>query len=89
MYIFQKYGPLFWAGAKTTLLIALSGTVIGLLVGLGVGILRSLPESRLDRPMKRFSIKLIKLISGIYVEVFRGTPMIVQAMFLFYALRPI
>jgi len=89
LYIFQKYGPLFWAGAKTTLLIALSGTVIGLLVGLGVGILRSLPESRLDRPMKRFSIKLIKLVSGIYVEVFRGTPMIVQAMFLFYALRPI
>ena len=89
LYILQKYGPLFWAGTKTTLLIALSGTVIGLFIGLGVGILRSLPESTMDNKFKTFLIRLVKLVSGIYVEVFRGTPMIVQAMFLFYALRPV
>jgi putative lysine transport system permease protein len=89
LYIFKKYGPLFWSGTKTTLLIALTGTVIGLFIGLGIGILRSLPESKLDNRVKRFFTKLIKIVSGIYVEVFRGTPMIVQAMFLFYALKPI
>jgi putative lysine transport system permease protein len=89
LYIFKKYGPLFWSGTKTTLLIALSGTVIGLIIGLGVGILRSLPESKLDNRFKRIFIKLIKIVSGIYVEVFRGTPMLVQAMFLYFALKPV
>jgi len=89
LYIFNKYGPLFWSGTKTTLLIALTGTVIGLFIGLGVGILRSLPESKLDSRFKRYLYKLIKIISGIYVEVFRGTPMIVQAMFLYFALKPV
>jgi len=89
LYIFKKYGPLFWSGTKTTLLIALTGTVIGLFIGLGVGILRSLPDSKLDNRFKRYLYKTIKIISGIYVEVFRGTPMIVQAMFLYYALKPV
>jgi putative lysine transport system permease protein len=87
--IFKKYGPLFWSGTKTTLLVALTGTVIGLIIGLGVGILRSLPDSKLDNRFKRYFYKLIKILCGIYVEVFRGTPMIVQAMFLYFALKPV
>lgn len=89
LYILKKYGPLFWSGTKTTLIIAFSGTVIGLIIGLGVGILRSLPDSKLDNRFKRYLYKLIKIFSGIYVEVFRGTPMLVQALFLYYALKPL
>ncbi|MGB7594636.1 MAG: amino acid ABC transporter permease, partial [Erysipelotrichaceae bacterium] len=58
LYIFKKYGPLFWSGTKITLLIALTGTVIGLFIGLGVGILRSLPESKLDNRFKRSLYKV-------------------------------
>ncbi len=89
LYIFKKYGPLFWSGTKTTLLIALTGTIIGLFIGLGIGILRSLPESKLDNRLKRYSIKVTKIIASIYVEVFRGTPMIVQAMFVYYTFKNI
>ena len=32
-YIFSKYAPLFYFGAKNTLIIALSGTIIGLIIG--------------------------------------------------------
>ena len=40
-----------------------------------------------DNIVKRGVIGLFKLISTVYVELFRGTPMIVQAMIVFYGLR--
>ena len=35
---------------------------------------------------KRFILKLIRVIVRIYVEVFRGTPMILQAVFIYYGI---
>lgn len=87
-YILQKYAPLFLYGAKNTLSIALSGTVIGLIIGLGIGILRSLPVYAYDSKLKKTVVKLIKILTSIYVELFRGTPMMVQAIFIYYAFLP-
>lgn len=88
MAIAQRYAPLFLYGSKNTLTIALSATIIGLVIGLGVGILRSLPVSPLDSKVKQGVSKLIRFVTSIYVEIFRGTPMMVQAIFIYYAFLP-
>ena len=74
--------PMFLRGAGVTLLIALIGTVFGALIGLLAGVIRTIP--RPERGVKRAFLKLINIILSIYIEVFRGTPMIVQAMVIYF-----
>ena len=88
-FIFIRYWPLFFNGIKITLVIALSGTVIGLLIGLFIGGLRAIKISNSDTLVVRWSKKLLYLITSFYVEIFRGTPMMVQSMFIYYSLKPI
>lgn len=87
--IAQKYWPLFWFGIKTTLLISLTGTLIGLGLGLVVGSIRAIRVEPRDPLPVRVLKRAVHLVTGVYVEVFRGTPMIVQAVFLYYLLKPI
>ena len=82
--LIDKYGPLFLNGAGFTMLIAISGTVLGFLLGLLVAIVRTIPVSKKDNIFKRILMKLVNVILNVYIEVFRGTPMIVQAMVIFY-----
>ena len=42
-----------------------------------------------DNPIKRGILWIVKLILNIYVEFFRGTPMMAQAMFIYYGLMPL
>lgn len=84
IFLIQKYGMSLLKGAGTTLLIALVGTIIGCLIGFVVGIIQTIPVSKRDNIFKRILLKFLKLIMNIYVEVFRGTPMMVQAMFIYY-----
>lgn len=85
--ILQKYGVSYLKGAGTTLVIALVSTAIGCLIGFLVGIVQTIPlDKKRDSLPKRFGLKLIQIIFRIYVEVFRGTPMIVQAVFIYYGL---
>lgn len=88
-YIFSKYGSLFFFGAKNTLYIALSGTIIGLIIGLGIGILRALPVYDYDSKLKHWIVKAVRIITSVYIEVFRGTPMMVQAVFIYNAFLPV
>ena len=69
-----------------TLLLALVATVIGCLIGLICGILNTIPYTKNDNWFKRFFLKLVRVIVRVYVEVFRGTPMVLQAVFIFYGL---
>ena len=84
IYLLQQYGGLFLQGAVTTLLLAIVGTVIGCAIGLLVGVLRTVPISSTAHPLKKVLHKLVQIILSIYIEVFRGTPMIVQAMVVYY-----
>lgn len=84
LFILQNYGPSFLVGAGKTMAIAIVGTFIGCVIGFAVGIVQTIPASKNDKPVKRMVLKFVKLILNIYVEVFRGTPMMVQAMFIFY-----
>ena len=77
-----KYWPMFLRGAGTTLLISITGTIIGFFIGLLVGIIRSVPIP--ESGVKKLILKCINAILNVYVEVFRGTPMIVQATVIYY-----
>lgn len=84
IFLLQGYGSSFLKGAGTTLVIAFVSTAIGCVIGFIVGTLQTIPTTKNDNIFKRFGIGLLKLILNIYVEVFRGTPMMVQAMFIYY-----
>lgn len=83
-YFVLTYGTMFLRGAGTTLLIALTGTLVGFLIGLGVGIIRTTPCRREDGLLRYCLMKLVNAVLAIYIEVFRSTPMIVQAMVIYY-----
>ena len=82
--ILSQYGTLFLKGAGMTLLIAIFSTFVGTIIGLLIGVFRTLPTS--ENPVARFFQKVLNVIITIYVEVFRGTPMMVQAAVIYYGI---
>lgn len=86
LFILQQYGTSLLRGAGTTLLIAIVGTIIGCIIGFGCGVVKTIPIEKNDNLLKKIGMKLVHIIIDIYVEVFRGTPMMVQAMFIYYGL---
>ena len=84
--LWSKYHGMYLDGVKNTLILALVATVIGCAIGLVCGVLNTIPYTRNDPLPKRFLLKLLRVIIRIYVEVFRGTPMVLQAVFIYYGL---
>lgn len=81
-----RYGTQYLGGMWSTLYLAVLGTLIGCLIGFVCGILQTIPYSRNDNILKRAFLKLVRIIIRVYVEAFRGTPMILQAVFIYYGL---
>ena len=81
-----KYGDSYVSGILNTLILALVATALGCLIGFICGVLNTIPYTKADPLPKRFFLKLIRGLVRIYVEVFRGTPMVLQAVFLYYGL---
>ena len=84
--LWAKYGSLYISGIEKTLILALVATVIGCIIGFICGVLNTIPCGKNDSPVKRFFVGLVRVIVRIYVEVFRGTPMMLQALFIYYGL---
>ena len=84
--LWAKYGSLYISGIEKTLILALVATVIGCIIGFICGVLNTIPRGKNDSPVKRFFVGLVRVIVRIYVEVFRGTPMMLQAVFIYYGL---
>ena len=84
--LLAKYGSSYLSGMRNTLILALIGTVIGCLIGFVCGVLNTIPYTKTDPLPKRFLLRLIRVIVRVYVEVFRGTPMVLQAVFVYYGL---
>ena len=84
--LWTKYGTAYLSGIENTLILALVGTVIGCLIGFVCGVLNTIPRRPNDHPLKKIILTLVRVIIRIYVEVFRGTPTVLQAVFLFYGL---
>lgn len=80
--ILVKYKGYFLQGVGFTMLIALAGTTIGLAIGLITGIVRTIPTSK--NLVIRALMKIVNFIISVYVEIFRGTPMMVQSMVIFW-----
>ncbi len=84
--LWSKYGGTYMGGIWRTLVLASVGTAIGCLIGFLCGIVQTIPVSRNDSVVKKVLLRIVQVILRIYVEVFRGTPMILQAVFIFYGL---
>ena len=84
--LWLNYWPNYLRGMLNTVILAIVATALGCLIGFICGILNTIPYSKQDHVVKRFFVKLVRVIVRIYVEVFRGTPMVLQAVFIFYGL---
>ena len=82
IYIIVNYWQDFLLGVAWTLIISLVSTLIGLLFGLIIGIIRTIPYSQ-----NKAVLVIQKIVNGLlsaYIEVFRGTPMMVQAVVIYW-----
>ena len=84
IYLLQQYGPSFLKGAGVSMWLALVGTLFGCIIGFLVGIVQTIPVDKNDSTAKKVIIKVVKFIMACYVEFFRGTPMMAQAMFIYF-----
>ena len=84
--LWQNYSAGYLSGIKNTLILAVVATIIGCVIGLICGVLNTIPYTKNDPLPKRFILKLIRAVVRVYVEVFRGTPMVLQAVFIYYGL---
>ncbi len=87
VFLTKKYLKMFLEGTWLTLYIAVLGTLLGFLLGYIIGIIQDIRTGQGDNPLRKFFINVIKIVAGAYVEVFRDTPMIVQAMIIYYGIR--
>lgn len=87
IFLARKYSNLFIEGTWITLYTAIAGTIAGFLLGFLVGIIEDIKINKEDKIIKKVIARIFKIVSVIYVEIFRGTPMIVQGMIIYYGLR--
>ena len=87
VFLAQKYSSMFIKGTWLTLYISVVGTLLGFVLGYIVGIVNDVKLNEGDNIVKKVLIRIVKVIFTVYVEVFRDTPMIVQAMIVYYGIR--
>ena len=84
--LWTNYAPTYLNGVKNTLILAVIATFFGCVIGLLCGVLNTIPYAPHDNIFKKLTLKLIRGLVRVYVEVFRGTPMVLQAVFIYYGL---
>lgn len=80
--ILENNWPMFLHGAGVTLWISVVGTILGTIIGLIVGVIRTIPVP--EKGAKKGVLRVVNWLLSAYIEFFRGTPMIVQAMVIYY-----
>ena len=80
--VWSGYGSAFLDGALNTLIVSFIGTAVGCIIGFGVGVVQTVPIEKKDPLWKRIILTIVNLLLKGYVELFRGTPMIVQSVFI-------
>ena len=84
--LWANYKTAYLTGIFNTVVLAVIATLIGCIIGLVCGILNTIPYFKQDHIAKRFILKTIRVIIRMYVEIFRGTPMVLQAVFIYFGL---
>lgn len=69
-------------GLKNTMIIAVCGLLIGIVIGTLIATIRVLPKNNVF-------VKILDGICSVYVGLFRGTPMVVQLLVFYYVLLPL
>lgn len=87
IFLADKYSDMFIQGMLVTLYIAVIGTVLGFILGYAAGLIQDVKIRKEDNVLKKALLRVIKAVFTVYIEIFRGTPMIVQAMIIYYGLR--
>jgi putative lysine transport system permease protein len=64
--------------------VALLGTIFGSVIGLLIGVVKTIPVKETDLLVKQIFFATINTLLTVYIEVFRGTPMIIQAVVIYY-----
>ena len=82
----SEYWLQFLDGTKNTLIMALTGTIAGFIIGLLIAIVRTIPVTESASKFKKISLKCINAVLSAYIEIIRGTPMLVQALIIHYSI---
>ena len=86
VYIWDGHASWYLNGMWQTIQIAVLCTLVGCVIGLLCGVLNTIPCQKRDPMWKRILLRLIRIVIRAYVELFRGTPMILQAVVIYYGL---
>ncbi|NIZ41448.1 amino acid ABC transporter permease (plasmid) [Entomospira entomophila] len=84
LYLLINYYPFFLEGIKITLLLAVVGTFFGLMISFVLVGMQSSSIHFKDRIGVVVVRKILRYIAIIYIDVIRGTPMVVQAAIFYY-----
>ena len=79
-YLLKNYWNTFLTGLVSTLILAITGTVVGLLIGIFIALGKNIHISKDDNIVLKILKHLLRGICKIYSIVLRGTPMMVQAL---------
>lgn len=80
--ILKNYYGWILKGVGYTVLVAIIGTAAGLFIGVLVGVFRTTEKPK--NKNAAFLRKIADFLLSAYIEIFRGTPMMVQAMVIFW-----
>ncbi|RRD96271.1 amino acid ABC transporter permease [Clostridiales bacterium COT073_COT-073] len=75
-----KYYPYFLKGTGNTLLLSFLATLLGFAIGMMLALFRI-------NSSKNFLLKLMRMLSGVYIEIIRGTPLLVQLLLIFSSFK--
>lgn len=75
--IIPQYLPLFFEGVKMTILLTLASVFVGLIFGLIAAL------------MKMSKIRVLRVISTAYIEIIRGTPLLVQIFLIYFGITQV
>ena len=82
----EEYWQQFLSGTANTLIMALTGTIAGFIIGLLIAVVRTIPTDDGTSRFKKILLKCVNFLLSAYVEIIRGTPMMVQALIIHYSL---
>jgi putative lysine transport system permease protein len=86
-YLLETYAPFFFKGIYYTLLLSITGTLGGFILSLFLTVIRT---EEIDPKRDHLYTKILKkaghIFTNVYITIFRGTPMIVQAMLFYYGI---
>jgi len=84
IFIVENYYPMFLEGLKFTLIISLLGTLFGVMLGMLLVTLKLQTISERDSVVTKALKKIAIVFSTTYVDIIRGTPMMIQAIIFYY-----